>query len=34
MTTKAELRNFIEHYGLEATEEALQEIKEELENNK
>ena len=30
---KIELRNFIEHYGLEQTEEALEELKDEMEND-
>ena len=30
MTAKAELRNFIQHYGLDDTKEALAEIEEEL----
>ena len=34
MLCKTELRNFIEHYGLEETEEALAELKEERENTK
>ena len=29
MTCKTELRNFIDHYGLQATKEALLEIEEE-----
>ena len=30
MTAKAELRNFIQHYGLDETKEALAEIEEEM----
>jgi hypothetical protein len=34
MTCKTELRNFIDHYGLSETEEALEELKAERDNPK
>lgn len=34
MNIKIELKNFIDHYGLEATKEALEEIEEDEKSNK
>lgn len=34
MTIERELRNFVDHYGLKETEEALEELKEKMEKEK